>query len=71
MAIITLKYDDKNAVIKSILNAAVEAGATVVESKTHSKSKKLSPIEKSMEDISKGRVTRVENIDNVVEEILR
>jgi len=70
MATITLSYDTNNALIKSILNSAILAGASVVkENKT--KIKRLTPFEESLEDIKHGRVTRVKNIDNILEELLQ
>lgn len=70
MATITLKYDARNAVVKSILESAIVAGAQVVTPPT-AKSKKLNPIEKSLADIKAGRVTRVENIANLLEECMQ
>lgn len=66
MTTITLKYDEQNAVVKSILSSAIVAGATIIESK--SDEKKMSPIEKSLADIKHGRVTRIKNISNLLEE---
>ena len=53
MATVTLNYDGKNALIKSILHAAILAGATQVATK------KLSPLDRALEDIRMGRVTTV------------
>ena len=66
MTTIMLKYDTRNSVIKSILDAAIVAGAQIVESS--SGTKRLSPIEKSLADVKAGRVTRVKNISNLLEE---
>ncbi len=69
MATITLKYDAQNVVIKSILDAAVAAGATIIESNSEFNTRNLSPIERSIEDIREGRITHIQNIDNALEEI--
>ena len=53
MATLTLNYDDKNALIKSILHSAILAGATQVAAK------KISPLDVALEDIRLGRVTTV------------
>ena len=70
MATITLSYNTSNELIKSILNSAILAGASVVkENKTMTKH--LTPFEESLEDIKHGRVTKVKNIDNILEELLQ
>ena len=53
MATLTLNYDGKNALIKSILNSAILAGATEVGSK------KKSPLDEALEDVRLGKVTTV------------
>ena len=53
MATMTLSYDGRNTLIKSILHSAVLAGATQVESK------KLSPLDAALEDVRLGRVTTI------------
>ena len=70
MTTITLKYDTRNAVVKSILESAIVAGAQVVAPPTE-KPKKLNPIEKSLTDIKAGRVIRVKNIANLLEECMQ
>jgi hypothetical protein len=70
MATITLRYNAENELIKSIFNSAVLAGASIVkENKT--RTKQLTPFEESLEDIKQGRVTRVKNIDTILEELLQ
>ncbi|GHT61863.1 hypothetical protein FACS189451_04830 [Bacteroidia bacterium] len=69
MATVTLNYNANNTLIKSIIHSAVLAGASVVEEK--STKKKLTPFEESLEDIKHGRVTRIKNIDNIIEELLQ
>jgi len=53
MATLTLNYDDKNALVKSLLHAAILAGATEVATK------KMSPLDKALEDVRRGKVTTV------------
>ena len=53
MATLTLHYDDSNALVKSILHAAILAGATEVAAK------KMSPLDAALEDVRLGRVTTV------------
>ena len=53
MATLTLNYDGKNALIKSILHSAILAGATEVGAK------KKSPLDEALEDVRLGRVTTV------------
>ena len=68
MTTITLSYNTSNKLIASILNSAILAGASVVE---ENKKKHLTPFEESLEDIKHGRVTKVKNIDNIIEELLQ
>jgi virulence-associated protein VapD len=70
MATITLSYNAKNELINSILNAAILAGASVVKEKK-TIIKQLTPFEESLEDIKQGRVSKVKNIDNIIEELLQ
>lgn len=53
MATLTLNYDSKNTLIKSILNSAILAGATPVATK------KMSPLDKALEDVRLGKVTTI------------
>ena len=53
MATLTLNYDGKNVLIKSILHSAILAGATQVATK------KMSPLDAALEDVRLGRVTTV------------
>jgi len=53
MATLTLNYDGRNALIKSILHSAILAGATEVAAK------KMSPLDEALEDVRLGRVTTV------------
>ena len=70
MATITLSYKKSNTLIESIINSAILAGASVVEENKTMK-KHLTPFEESLEDIKYGRVTKVKNIDNIIEELLQ
>jgi len=51
MATLTLNYDAKNILIKSILHSAILAGATEVATK------KKSPLDIALEDVRLGRVS--------------
>ena len=53
MATVTLNYDGSDALIKSILNSAILAGATEVATK------KMSPLDMALEDVRLGKVTTV------------
>ena len=53
MATITINYDGKNALIKSILRSAILAGATQVATK------KMSPLDMALEDVRTGKVTTI------------
>ena len=53
MATLTLNYDEKNTLIKSILHSAILAGATEVAVK------KKSPLDLALEDVRLGRVTTI------------
>ena len=53
MATLTLNYDDKNVLVKSILHSAILAGATQVATK------EMSPLDMALEDVRMGRVTTV------------
>ena len=70
MATLTLNYDGENALIKSILHSAILAGAAIVEEKSTEK-KKLSRFEEALEDVKYGRVTRIKNISNLLEECMQ
>ena len=49
----TLNYDGRNTLIKSILNSAILAGATQVATK------KMSPLDMALEDVRLGNVTTI------------
>jgi hypothetical protein len=70
MATITLEYEPNNAFMQSYLNTAILAGFKIIDNKTVSR-KKMSPFEKSLEDIKCGRVTRIKNISNLLEECMQ
>ena len=67
---ITLEYDPNNAFIQSYLSTALLGGFKIVKSKTDIH-KELTPFEKSLEDIKYGRVTRIKNISNLLEECMQ
>ena len=66
---ITLEYEPNNAFMRSYLNTAVLAGFKIVDG-AENLQKELTPFEKSLEDIKCGRITRIENVSNLVEECL-
>ena len=69
MATITLEYEHENAFMQSYLNTAVLAGFKIVESREDLK--KVTPFEKSLEDIKHGRITRIKNVSNLLEECMQ
>ena len=53
MATVTINYDGRNVLIKSILRSAILAGATQVATK------KMSPLDMALEDVRSGKVTTI------------
>ena len=53
--------------MQSFLKTAVLAGFKIVESKENFR-KEITPFEKSLKDIKYGRVTRIKNVSNLLEE---
>jgi len=70
MATVTLEYEPDNAFMQSYLKTAVLAGFKIVENKRKFQ-QKLTPFEKSLEDIEHGRVTRIKNVSNLLEECMQ
>ena len=66
MATITLKYDAKNVQVQKTLEYILAMGFFCVENK-----REKTGIEKSFEDIEKGRVYRVNDLDKLYEECLK
>jgi len=66
---ITLEYEQDNAFMQSYLATALLAGFKVVDS-TENIHKKLTPFEKSLEDIKYGRITRIKNVSNLLQECM-
>ena len=66
---ITLEYEPENVFMRSYLNTAILAGFRIVNSS--SVEKELTPFEKSLEDIKYGRVTRIKNVSNLLEECMQ
>ena len=56
--------------MQSYLNTAVLAGFKIVEVKENYL-KEATPFEKSLEDIKYGRVTRIKNVSNLLEECMQ
>ena len=67
---ITLEYEPNNAFMQSYLRTALLAGFKIVDS-TANIQKELTPFEKSLEDIKHGRVTRIKNVSNLLEECMQ
>jgi len=53
MATVTINYDGRNVLIKSILRSAILAGATQVATKNKS------PLDVALEDVRSGKVTTI------------
>ena len=67
---ITLEYESNNAFMQSYIKTALLAGFKVVESSTVIQ-KELTPFEQSLEDIKNGKVTRIKNVSNLLEECMQ
>jgi hypothetical protein len=66
---ITLEYDAQNALMQSFLHTALLVGFKIVEPRPRKKAH--TPFEKSLEDIKHGRITRIKNISNLLEECMQ
>jgi len=53
MATVTINYDGRNVLIKSILRSAILAGATQIATKNKS------PLDMALEDVRSGKVTTI------------
>ena len=67
---ITLEYESDNAFMQSYLTTALLAGFKVVDS-TKNIHKELTPFEKSLDDIKCGRITRIKDISNLLQECMQ
>ncbi|MDR0871843.1 MAG: hypothetical protein LBN27_00040 [Prevotellaceae bacterium] len=65
MTTITLSYNAQNVLLNSIIQTALLAGAKQVQER------QLTPFEQSLEDIKYGRITRIKNISNLLEECMQ
>ena len=63
---ITLEYEPNSAFMQSYLTTAILAGFKVVDNTAN-----MTPFEKSLEDIKYGRVTRIKNVSNLLEECMQ
>jgi len=70
MVTVTLEYEPDNAFMQSYLKTAILAGFKVVDSKENVQ-KEVTPFEKSLEDIKNGRVTRIKNVSNLLQECMQ
>ncbi len=68
MATITLKYDARNSVLKSIIDLALKAGAVVVDA-TRPKAKRCG-LDEALEDVEQGRVYKADSVDDMMKQIL-
>ena len=65
-----MEYESDNAFMQSYLTTALLAGFKVVDS-TANIHKEPTPFEKSLEDIKRGRVTRIKNVSNLLQECMQ
>ncbi len=68
MATITLKYDARNSVLKSIIDLAIKAGAVAVDH-TATKSKPCG-LDEALEDVKQGRIHKADNVEDMMKKIL-
>ncbi len=68
MTTITLKYDARNSLLKSIIDLAVKAGAIVVDVTT-SKTKRCG-LDEALEDVEQGRVYKADSVEDMMKQIL-
>ena len=67
---ITLEYEPDNAFMQSYIKTALLAGFKVVDSAINIQ-KELTPFEQALEDVKCGRVTRIKNVSNLLEECMQ
>ena len=67
---VILEYEADNAFMQSYLTTALLAGFRIVDSTTNFH-KELTPFEKSLEDIKHGKITRIKNVSNLLEECMQ
>jgi hypothetical protein len=67
---VTLEYEPSNAFMQSYLRTADLAGFKIVDDSANFQ-KELTPFEKSLEDIKHGRVTRIKNVSNLLQECMQ
>ncbi|MDR2927166.1 MAG: hypothetical protein LBV41_03025 [Cytophagaceae bacterium] len=65
MATITLEYDVRNKKVNTLLRAIMKSGATPIDAP-----RKKTGLDEALEDVRQGKVTRLKNIENPMEEIL-
>ncbi len=68
MATITLKYDARNSIMKSIIDLALKAGAVVVDATTP-KAKRCG-LDEALEDVEQGRIYKAESVEDMMKQIL-
>lgn len=62
MATITLQYDSRNKVVKSILKMIEDSGLFLIL-------RKKNGIDESMDDIEKGRVYKCKSVDDMFQKV--
>ena len=67
---VTLEYEPENAFMQSYLKTALLAGFKIVDEPLNIQKEKT-PFEKSLDDIKNGRVTRIKDISNLLEECMQ
>ncbi len=68
MTTITLKYDARNSILKSIIDLAVKAGAIVVDATTP-KAKRCG-LDEALEDVAQGRIYKADSVEDMMKQIL-
>jgi hypothetical protein len=63
---ITLFYKKNNVIAQNTINYLLSIGVFEKPSKT-----KKSPLELALEDVEAGRVTRIKDVNNFIEEVLQ
>ncbi len=68
MTTLTIKFDEKNATAKKLVDAILASGCVESVKKVTSKKNEL---DKAIEDVKNGRVKTVLNVQNLCEELLK
>ena len=69
MTTLTIKFDEKNATAKKLVDAILASGCVEsVKEVTHNKKNEL---DRAIDDVKNGRVKTVLNVKNLCEELLK